>query len=347
MRFLFVASGRNVPSTRFRIEPYIPLLQQRGHRCDMAYSYPEKYDYFPRIGWRASQLLKRSVRRWHALQASWRDYDCIVIEREVFDDDSSFIEQKLRRCTNRLVLDVDDGIHLLHPEKFSTIAQLCDAAIAGNQFLAQVLQPLCPQVITIPTCVRLADYPQRPREQPTVIPTVGWIGTTGNVAFLDVCAAPLREVAKETSFRLLVVAPSDQHLRSLDLANVNVEFRSWNPETEVADLQTMSLGLMPLPEGQPWMKFKCGLKLIQYLAVGIPGIASPIGVNEEILTSGTVGVAATDPAQWIDGLRLLLSDPEKRLAWGANGRRLVETHYSVEANIDRFEAILKGTHVSL
>ncbi len=342
MRFLFVASGAAVPSTRFRVFPYLPLLRQAGHRCDVACSFPQKYDYFPTIGWRASQLLKRTTRHWHAMQARLRHYDAIVIEREVFDDDSWNIEAKLRRCTGRLVLDVDDGIHLLHPEKFAAVARMCDAAIGGNRYLEEVLRPLCPEVHGIPTCVRLSDYPQRQLPPTTAKPTVGWIGTTHNVEFLAVCAAALRHAAAEIPFRLLVIAPSPEHLAELDLSGVEVDYRRWDPNTEVALLQEMDIGLMPLPAGQPWMKYKCGLKLIQYLAVGTPGIASPIGVNDEILAGDAVGRRATTEAEWRTALVELLSDAEKRQQLGRAGRELVAASYSIEANWRRLEAILCG-----
>lgn len=343
MRFLFIASGRSVPSTRFRILPYLPGLRKMGHRCDVAFSFPEKYDYFPRIGWRASQLLKRSVRRWHSLLARLRHYDTIVIEREVFDDNTWQIESSLRRASRRLVLDVDDGIHLLHPEKFRAVASMCDVAIAGNQDLAEVLRPLCPDVRLIPTCVRLAEYPARQPELTAERPTVGWIGTTGNVAFLAVCQSALREIANQIPYRLLVVAPQPNRLEDLDLSGVDVEFRRWSPATEVADIREMDVGLMPLPADEPWMRFKCGLKLIQYLAVGTPGIASPIGVNAEILAGNKVGFAAPNETQWVDALGNLLGDAELRQAMGERGRKLVREHYSIEANTARFAAVLTGT----
>lgn len=342
MRFLFVASGATVPSTRFRVFPYLPLLRQAGHRCDVACSFPQKYDYFKPIGWRASQLLKRTTRHWHALLARMRHYDAIVIEREVFDDDSWNIEAKLRRCTGRLVLDVDDGIHLLHPEKFAAVARMCDAAIGGNRYLEDVLRPLCREVYGIPTCVRLSEYPLRTPPPAGTKPTVGWIGTTHNVEFLSVCAAALRQVAAEIPFRLLVIAPSPEHLANLDLAGVDVEYRVWDPDTEVSALHEMDIGLMPLPAGQPWMKYKCGLKLIQYLAVGTPGIASPIGVNDEILAGNAVGRRATTDAEWRDALTELLADTETRMALGQAGRELVARSYSIEANWSRLEAILCG-----
>lgn len=344
MRFLFIASGRSVPSTRFRILPYLPLLEQAGHRCDVAYSFPEKYDYFKAIGWRASQRLKRLTRRWQSMLAGMRNYDAIVIEREVFDDDTWDVEARLGGCTNRLILDVDDGIHLLHPDKFHHIARMCDAAIAGNEHLAEVLRPHCSTVHLLPTCVRIAEYPPRDAtSHGTSVPTVGWIGTTHNVAFLTVCAAALRGVARELPFRLLVVATSDERLPEVDLEGVDVEFRKWNPATEIDDLHQMDLGLMPLPADDPWMKYKCGLKLIQYLAVGIPAIASPVGVNAEILAGNAVGRAAESEAEWTAALQELLREHDLRSRLGAAGRKLVEVNYSIESRWKTLELILAGT----
>jgi glycosyltransferase involved in cell wall biosynthesis len=355
MRFLFIVSGRSVPSTRFRILPYLPMLRDAGHRCDVAYSFPEKYEYFRAIGWRASQFLKRSTRQWHAWLASVRHYDAIIIEREVFDDDTSDIEAKLRKRTGRLILDVDDGVHLKHPEKFETVARMCDVAVAGNRELENVLNPFCPRTVRIPTCVRMSEYPLRgfPSKRTAAgdrsltsdgikIPTVGWIGTTHNVAFLEVCAEALRETAKTIDFRLLVVAPSDQFLKPMDLRGVDVQFRKWNPDTEVDELTEMDIGLMPLPPGEDWMKFKCGLKLIQYLAVGSPGIASPIGVNGEILEGEHVGIAAETTAQWADALTRLLRDAALRERMGRAGRKLVQDQYSIEANWMKWESVLTG-----
>ncbi len=343
MRILFVVSGRDSPSTRFRILQYLPLLEKAGYQCDVAYSFPQKYDHFPAIGWRLSQLIKKSVRHWHTWLAKLRQYDSIVIEREVFDDDSIHIERLFRKATDRLVLDVDDGVFLLHPEKFDELARMSDAAIAGNRWLADYLLDRCRNVVQIPTCVRLQDYPQRaPDAQRLEKPCVGWIGNAPNVALLSVAAEALRRVARDFDFRLIVVAPSPERLKEVDLSGVEVDFRRWTPETEVSHILDMDLGLMPLPMDEEWMKYKCGLKLIQYLAVGIPGIASPVGVNEEILAGNRVGRSAANDSEWEASLRELLSNPDLRNQLGSAGRRLVEEHYSIEGNYDRFRRSLLG-----
>ncbi|WP_417734132.1 glycosyltransferase [Rosistilla oblonga] len=343
MRFLFVVSGRDVPSTRFRILPYLPLLESAGHRCDVAYSFPQKYDHFRAIGWRLSQRLKRTVRHWHCLLASRRNYDAIVIEREVFDDDSSDIEAKLRKATQRLVLDLDDGVFLRHEAKFDRVAKMCDVAIAGNRWLADYLASRTPQIEQIPTCVRLADYPLRPATaQRATTPQIGWIGTTHNVPFLQEAAPALRTVARTIPLQLVVVAPSDERLGEVDLAGVDVRFRKWDPRTEVEMIRDMDIGIMPLSSEEPWMKYKCGLKLIQYLAVGIPGIAAPVGVNDEIMAGNAVGRAASNDAQWQAALEELIGDIQLRQQLGTAGRALVEQKYSIEGNWRRLEAILTG-----
>ncbi len=343
MRFLFVVSGKDVPSTRFRILPYLPLLEAAGHTCDVAYSFPQKYDEFRVIGWRVSQALKRAVRHWHVFAASRKNYDAIVIEREVFDNDSSVIEEKLRKITSRLVLDVDDGVFLLYPEKFDKVARLCDAAISGNRLITEYIRPLCPSIEQIPTCVKLADYTIKPKPQTDTLPCIGWIGTTHNVAFLEVAAAGLRKAAREIPFKLLVVAPSDEKLADIDLSGIEVDFRTWSPEMEVDAIREMDIGLMPLPTGEEWMKYKCGLKLIQYLSLGIPGISTPIGINAEILEGNRVGRSVTNDDEWEEAILELLRDGDLRQQLGSAGRQLVESEYSIEGNLKRFERVLTGT----
>ncbi len=275
--------------------------------------------------------------------AKHRQYDAILLEREVFHNDTWDMERRLRAATKRLVLDVDDGIFLNFPEKFDRIAEMCDACIGGNQNIVDYLKPRCKATIWIPTCIRLADYSLNPAaSSSSSVPVVGWIGTPHNVAFLKQAAAGIRAAARQVAFRLLVVSSTDQWLPRDELTGVDIEFRKWDPDRDVADLQEMDIGLMPLPDDDPWMKYKCGLKLIQYLAVGVPGLASPIGVNADILADNRVGRACHTPDDWEQGLLELLRDAELRRQLGAAGRQLVEEQFTIERHWRTVEQALIG-----
>jgi glycosyltransferase involved in cell wall biosynthesis len=139
---------------------------------------------------------------------------------------------------------------------------------------------------------------------------------------------------------MLIVAPHDRFLSSVDLSGVDVQFITWQAEREIEHLHLMDIGLMPLPDGQLWMRYKAATKLIQYLAVGIPAIASPIGVNADILDNSRVGLAATTTDQWVNALTKLLNDGALRRRMGQQGRELVTSRFSIEANAPRLEEIL-------
>ncbi len=174
-------------------------------------------------------------------------------------------------------------------------------------------------------------------------PVIGWIGTGPNVAFLQVCAAALRRLATERDFQLLVVASSDEHLASIDLRGVDVQYLPWSAEREIEDLHRMDIGLMPLPNDQDWMRYKAATKLVQYLAVGLPAVASPIGVNAEILEGNRAGYAVSSEEDWFESMRYLLDHPEQRQAMGRLGRELVQNRFSIEANAPVLSQVLCGS----
>jgi glycosyltransferase involved in cell wall biosynthesis len=339
--FAFITLGDNVPSTRFRFFPYVEPLRQRGHACRVWTSYPSVYDELPWIGWRASQCVKQATRWWQLIKAGWFQPDTIYLERGCFHDASLTMDARFRRRVRRLVLDVDDAVFLTFPEKIPELIRWSDHVIVSNRPLRDWVSQYTDKITEIPTCVPLSRFtlrPNRASEDPT--PTIGWIGTTSNLGFLRVCASALRRLAKEQPFRLLVVAPTDEPLRSMDLEGVSIQFERWSPSTEVGWLHRMDIGIMPLPEGQDWMRYKAATKLVQYMAIGIPAVASPIGVNADILTGERVGMAARTEDEWLEALRRLLQDPELRARMGAAGRQLVESRYCIEANVDLLERVL-------
>ncbi|MEQ9407340.1 MAG: glycosyltransferase family 4 protein [Fuerstiella sp.] len=331
MNILFLSSGSRVPSSRFRILPYLKHFRADGHTCVLANSFPQKYDYFPWMGFRPSQLLKHGVRWWHWQRARLSRFDVVFIDREIFDDETTYAEERFRQCCHRLVLDLDDAIFLRHPAKFDRLLKMSDLVVCGNRFLIEKVQPLNDHTLHIPTCVDMDDYSLRPDVGHTR-PVVGWMGTTGNLKYIEVAAEALRTVARDIDFEFRVVVPDISPLNSINLDGVNIVHEPWQPHREVSQLQSFDVGLMPLFPDQEWDVYKCGLKLIQYLAVGVPGIAAPVGVNVEIIDENRNGFVAQQPDEWCRAMRLLLQDADLRTAMGTRGRRTVEDRYSIQAN---------------
>lgn len=337
MKLLFLHSGDRVPSARFRVLPLVLRIRAAGHYCTVAASFPQKYDYFRWLGFRPSQLLKRLVRFWHLACAWWRRYDVIIIERELFDDPSTSMEDRFRRIAPVLILDVDDAIFLRFPEKFEHLARIADQLVVGNRFLADYCRPINEHFSIIPTCIELNDYPQKSYSPLSNGPAViGWMGTTGNLRYLNVVAPALRSLARRFSFELRLVAGESHPLREIDLSGVNVRFVPWNGHTEVDELLQFDVGLMPLPTSEEWTRYKCGLKLLQYMAVGIPGVASPVGVNAHIIEDGVNGFLAETTDHWEAALAKLIEHSQLRRDMGQRARETVRQDYSVERYVPRW-----------
>jgi glycosyltransferase involved in cell wall biosynthesis len=356
MRLAFLTSGRLVPSSRFRVLQFVPHLQRLGHEVLVLPSRPEKYASLPLLGFRISGLVKRWNRhRDLATLKRWRP-DVVVLEREIFSDATFGLEQALRPLAKRLVLDIDDGLFVLHRQKFELLCGLSDHVIAGNELLAARVRAINPRVTVIPTCVDPEKYRVPSTEyrventRNSVLGTrysLGWTGTAANIEYLDVLREPLRKLAREFPIELVVIAESERPLRRLgfDRDGIATRFVRWSETNEVSDLRSFDIGLMPMPDTD-WTRYKCGLKILQYMAAGIPAVASPVGVNSEIIRHGVNGWLATTADEWLFVLRQLLSEPSRRMSIVEAARQTVERGYSVQVQLPRFiaclEAVLAG-----
>jgi glycosyltransferase involved in cell wall biosynthesis len=330
MKILFLISGRRLPASRFRVLQYLPRLHAAGHECAVAPSIPPKYCGFPLLGNRASEWPRRMFRAWDLLHAWRADYDVVFLERELFSTDFVLLERMLRRIARTLVLDVDDALFVLHPHKFETLVRLSDCVIAGNRLLHEKVAAEHPFTVEIPTVVDLDRYVPAPVDRSRrARPVIGWTGLASNIHYLEIVAPALKTLARHTDFELQVVAEDPRPLGRLDLAGVRVKFVPWSEDNEIAVLRQFDVGLMPLPD-DGWTRYKCGLKLIQYMALGIPGIASPVGVNAEIVRHGETGFLAHTPSQWLDCLARLLSGPALRKAIGHAGREKIASRYTLD-----------------
>jgi glycosyltransferase involved in cell wall biosynthesis len=337
-----LSSGMRVPSSRFRMIPYARHFRVAGHQCHVAHSFPEKYDYIPWFGFRPSQKLKRIGRYIDWCRSKWRGDDVVVIDREVFDDSTTTFEERFRATTSKLVLDLDDAVFLRYPEKFERLASLADLIICGNAFIQEWAAARNAHTLILPTCVEMAQYREKVWSQaPSRRVRIGWMGTSGNIRYLQVAAPALRRLATTHALELLVIAPDAGPLTEVDLTGVTVRHATWDGPREVDQLHEIDIGLMPLFADNEWDKYKCGLKLIQYMAVGIPAVASPVGVNASIVTHGRDGFVAASDSEWEAALRPLLIDENLRRTIGAAARETARTRFSIEANFPIYEAALR------
>ncbi len=357
MRVAFLTSGRFVPSSRFRVLQFVPHLQRLGHECLVLPSCPEKYASLPMLGFRLSGVFKRWNRQADLKSLERWSPDVVVLERELFSDATFDVEQTLRQISRRLVLDIDDGLFVLNRHKFEVLCGLSDHVIAGNELLATRVRTINSRVTVIPTCVDVekwqgrgawgegrgfsqADSPLTPNPSPLVL---GWTGTAANIPYLEILREPLKQLSGEVPVELRIIAESDRPLRSLNLERdgIQTRFVRWSEATEVVELQAFNIGLMPMPDTD-WTRYKCGLKILQYMAAGVPAVASPVGINSEIIHHGVNGWLATTPDEWLFVLRKLLSDPSRRDSVVTAARTTVADHYSVQSQLPRLIACLEA-----
>ncbi len=164
---------------------------------------------------------------------------------------------------------------------------------------------------------------------------LGWSGSHSTVQYLYLLKEVLLEINKIQPFKLLVIGSKDFEIKGLDIECLN-----WNLETEVKDLQKIDIGLYPLPD-EEWVMGKSGLKALQYMALGIPTIATAIGANFRVIEDSVSGYLVKSPNEWKEKILVLISNANQRKLIGIKGRARVEEYYSIKANRDTYLNIIK------
>lgn len=313
---------------RFRVEQYFPFLTEQGI----------KPQWQPLPG-----VLKERLSIYQTIDR----FDIICIQRRLL---SPFEFSWIRRKSKRIIFDLDDAIMYRsssspHPHSFSRwfkfrwMVRGSDVVIAGNRFLKdQVLKADGQKrVYVIPTAIDMDSYPKKKEISSESVIVLGWIGTKGNLRYLQRLEPVFESLSRRFShLRLKVV--SEGRFESAHLPVIN---KAWKFEEENEDLISFDIGLMPLSDDL-WSKGKCGLKIVQYLSVGIPVVCTPVGVNGDIVTDGENGFWATSNQEWVDRLSTLIQDQELRKRMGRKGIEVIEREYSVSVTAGKFYDILRS-----
>jgi glycosyltransferase involved in cell wall biosynthesis len=206
----------------------------------------------------------------------------------------------------------------------------------GNDYLgARARNAGARRVEVLPSVVDLDRYefPSSPDHETF---TIGWMGSPTTAPYLRLISPALRELCTKREVRVVLVGSG-----RVNLEGVPVEIRSWTEDGEVADIQSFHVGVMPMPD-EPWTKGKCGYKLVQYMACGLPVVASPVGANRDIVEHGVTGFLAKDMQEWIAFLEVLQNSPTLRRQMGQAGRKKVQWRYCIEVTAPRLESLLKS-----
>ena len=333
----FSKSSSVGPSSRYRVFQFLPHFQVAGIDCRVAPLFGDTYFSILEVRSRALQIcLKipyvcaRFLKRL-ATVLMLRRQDLVITEGPLFPYAPPVVERLLRRLGQRVVVEMDDAIHLTpgHETKIPALLTLASGVIVGNERLAAYARQCSSNVRVVPTVVdtdRFAPLERRGvtsnghADDPI---TIVWMGLAYNLKYLTVLVPALRALQSQYPVKLRVVCS-----HAPQLAGVDVEFRPWDFSREVTDLQDATIGVMPL-EDTEWARGKCGLKLLQYLAVGLPAVASPVGVNSDIIVNGENGFLAMTEDEWYERLLALCRQPELRTRMGQAGRKTVESGYSL------------------
>lgn len=313
LKLLFLSTRAGRPSYRYRVDQMLPHFKQAGHACDVL--------FFPR------NLFSRLV-----MYRELSKYDIVFIQKRLI----SPLELSLvRRWARKLVFDVDDAIMFDengHPDshrvrRFGAMMHAADLVVCGNGYLAGQAARFGGRTLVVPTAIDTNRFhPDCPREKTSQRVVIGWTGSRSTTRYLNSALPVLARLRGDIELKIVSDATDDLDFNQL--GNCPHRFVPWSADTEVAQTAEFDIGLMPLPDDN-MTQGKCGCKALQYMALGMPAVCSPVGVNCDIIQNGANGFLPRSPGEWQTVLQCLVDDATLRAVIGRAGRQTAESRYSL------------------
>jgi glycosyltransferase involved in cell wall biosynthesis len=334
---------------RLRTLQYIPYLESCGIEMHVSPFFPDEaiLDLEQHKRRRASMVASSIARRLGALSTA-RNYDAIWLEAECIPLAPWLLERSLLSFAPPIVVDYDDAVFHNYEKftapiirqimngKIESIMAFASVVIAGNAYIAdRAKRAGAKRVEIVPTVLEPERY-SVPDRNGRKTKTIGWIGSPSTAPYLLEIATVLRDVQRETGARIVVMGSGP-----FNIPGVKIEVLKWSEDTEADAAASFDVGIMPLPD-RPWTQGKCGYKLIQYMASGLPVVASPVGVNSAIIIDRKTGFLASNAQEWKNALVTLLQNEDLREVMGREGRLRVLSDYSVSVTAPKVAAIIKS-----
>jgi glycosyltransferase involved in cell wall biosynthesis len=343
------------PSQRFRFEQYEAFLRKSNIKVEVQpFISIKAWIKFSQKGFGLYKtwLILNGFFKRISLLFNISDTDTVFIHREATPLGPPLVEYIITKLLKKkIIYDFDDAIWLTDNTRESPIARVlrCRWKISficrwsykiscGNPYLAEYASQFNPNVVVNPTTLDVVNIhkPVSTNNGTAENVTIGWTGSRSTLKYLNTIL-PALQVFERKYRHILYLIIAD---KNPELPLANVVFLPWKKETEVTDLARIDIGIMPLPD-DAWTRGKCGFKALQYMAMGIPAVVSPVAVNREIVQHGIEGFWCTTQEEWFARLEELVLDPVKRTEMGKRGRDKVVARYSVASNADNFLSLFE------
>jgi len=332
--------GRLGASSRLRWLQFEPALRAAGLELQTQALLDDDYLQRKYAGQSiASGVLRAYLRRaWRLLRVAPATADVVWLEKELWPWAPAWLERWLL-SRRPFVLDFDDAVfhnydlhrsalvRRLYGRKIDRLMRAAALVVVGSPYLGERARAAgARRVQWLPTVV---DHERYPAPAEALASTgrplrIGWIGSPTSIPYVRQLAAPLAALARQRPIELHLIGAS------LQLPGVAVHSHPWSEAGEAAAVAALDVGVMPLPD-TPWERGKCGYKLVQYMACGVPVVASAVGANPGIVEHGVDGFLASDDAGWLAALDTLAGDPALRTRMGRKGREKVRLRFSLAA----------------
>lgn len=345
-KILFIAAHRKnrAPGQRFRFEQYYDYLEKNGFQCVHSNFISDKEDeylykrgkYLQKFG----ILLKAIFIRLKDVSRA-NEFDIIFIHRDALLLGSTYFEKQFRKSKAKLIYDFDDSIWLgdtsdankklgwlKYPGKTAKIISISDMVFAGNKYLANYASYYNNNVKIVPTTIDTDEYKRDPNvkhDEGKVC--IGWTGSITTIKHFEFAIPILKKLKEKYGNRIAIKVIGDKNYANEEL---DIKGQGWSKENEISELSSFDIGIMPLPDDE-WTKGKCGLKGLQYMALEIPAIMSPVGVNTEIIKDGVNGFLADKEAEWVEKISFLIDNEKERKEIGKEARKTILEQYSKDS----------------
>lgn len=344
------------PGARFRIEQWAHYLKPDGFQFTFA---PFEDAALHLVLYQEGQIAHkvRSIRsafgRRLQLIRTVKNFDLVYLYREAAILGPAFIERLIARQGVPIIYDFDDPIWLSYSSptnrafsklkwqtKVPEICKLASTVVVGNRLLAEWAFQHSRHVEIIPSTIDFEHYPPKPYRSDvgqTDNLVLGWTGSHSTLPFLESIQPALKKLAEQRRFELLVISHTDSF--TMDVGQAEVRSQKWNAQTEALDLHSMDIGLAPFPDSG-WTPWRCHGKVLQYMAVGLPAVASNIGILPDYISDGENGMLVSSQDEWVEKIIQLMDCADMRRQLGLAARQTIQEHYSAGVWVPKLRRVL-------